>query len=60
MFFFIHCASRFFHIIAQFMPRTYLFFVSVSLKRPRGGFSRFFLHFYFLFPANFWSFWFFD
>jgi len=42
------------------MPRTYLFFVSVSLKRPRGGFNRFFLHFYFLFPANFRSFWFFD
>jgi len=35
------------------MPRTYLFFVSVSLKRPRGGFSRFFLHFLFLISCKF-------
>ena len=47
------------HYSTIYAAHVSFFFVSVSLKRPRGGFIRFFLHFYFLFPANFRSFWFF-
>lgn len=50
MFFFIHCASRFFHIIAQFMPRTYLFFrfsqPQTSARRLQPGFSCIFISYF--------------